>query len=485
VTEFPYAKDYQQALQNPGRVFTHAGMQQARFILDSWGLPDALTGSSAVVFHAAIGADSYALRCFTRSEASSRERYEAFDSYVSSQQLSRHVASVEWYEDAVRVKGGSWPVLRMEWIDGRILDQYVGYLVETGDTDALGTLARKWRELIRTLQDARFAHGDLQHGNVIIDQRGCLRLVDFDSVWIPPLQGLPPPTETGHENYQHPGRTVGVGWGPWVDTFSGLVIYLSLAALARDPGLWLPLYNGDNLLFERDDFHPPFETDAWKHLDRTSDPEVRSLASKSQACCAADWIPAKSLEQILNPAWWERTGTSPAPRDASAARTTATPTTDAAVKPSAKSKPDMPQERQGAGPISEQPPIRPLPPPPNSTAYAAAAVPSRPAGSVQRPATQPPGHATPNKKQRPSEWWRQSPAAVTYPQPGKPAKSGHMIIFGISCIVLAVVVLTGFLAAHLAAVAVAAALVSGLAGLTLVFRGVSSSQHSPKHSGRT
>jgi len=60
-----------------------------------------------------------------------------------------------------------------------------------------------------------------------------------------------------------------------------------------------------------------------------------------------------------------------------------------------------------------------------------------------------------------------------------------MIIFGISCIVLAVVVLTGFLAAHLAAVAVAAALVSGLAGLTLVFHGVSSSQHSPKHSGRT
>jgi eukaryotic-like serine/threonine-protein kinase len=468
VTEFPYAKDYQQALQNPGRVFSHAGMQQARFTLDSWGLPEALTGSSAVVFHAAIGAGSYALRCFTRSEASSRERYEAFDSYVSGQQLTRHVARVEWHEDAVRVRGGSWPVLRMEWIDGRILDQYVGYLVETGDTDALRTLARKWRELIRTLQDARFAHGDLQHGNVIIDQRGRLRLVDFDSVWIPPLQGLPSPTETGHENYQHPGRTAGAGWGPWVDTFSGLVIYLSLAALARDPGLWLPLYNGDNLLFERDDFHAPFETDAWKHLDRMTDPEISSLVSKLRACCAPDWIPTKSLEQILNPVWWEQTGTSLA-------------------SGSAGDMPDMPQVQPGAGSISEQSPARSLPPPPNSTAYAAAVLP-RPAGTAQRPATHPAGRATPhkkpNKKQRPSEWWRQSPTAVTSPQPVEPGKSGHMITFGVACIVLAVVALAGFLASHLVAVAVAAGLVSGLAGLTLIFRGMSS-QRSPRPSRGT
>ena len=44
-----------------------------------------------------------------------------------------------------------------------------------------------------------------------------------------------------------------------------LVIYMALTALAADPGLWLPLNNGDNLLFERKDFCAPFETEVWKH----------------------------------------------------------------------------------------------------------------------------------------------------------------------------------------------------------------------------
>ena len=54
------------------------------------------------------------------------------------------------------------------------------------------------------MQRAEFAHGDLQHGNVLVDQEGQLRLVDFDSVWIPQLQGQPAPTESGHPNYQPP-----------------------------------------------------------------------------------------------------------------------------------------------------------------------------------------------------------------------------------------------------------------------------------------
>lgn len=449
MTEFPYAKDYQQALQNPGRVFTHAGMQQAQFTLDSWALPEALTGSSAVVFHATIGAGSYALRCYTRSEASSRERYEALDSYVSSQQLTGHVASVTWHEDAVRVNGGSWPVLQMEWIDGRILDQYVGYLVERGDTDALATLAGRWRELVRTLQHAGFAHGDLQHGNVIIDERGRLRLVDFDSVWIPPLQGLPPPTETGHENYQHPGRTASAGWGPWVDTFSGLVIYLSLAALARDPGLWLPLYSGDNLLFERDDFQAPFETDAWKHLDRMSDPEIRSLVSNLRACCAPDWTPDKSLELILSPPWWERSAPLPATGGASATRTTVTPTTGPTVKLDAGGT----TQAWWASPTGQQTAARPLPSPPASTAYEAATTGPPPAAGVRWHAGQPSAQGTPKKKPEATEWWRESSTTVTTPPgtPDKPDKSGHKLALVIFCIVLVVAALAGFLVASLMA----------------------------------
>src|SRR5260370_9937721 len=151
----------------------------------------------------------------------------------------------------------------------------------------------------------------------MVDQRGRLRLVDFDGVWIPQLAGHSPPTEFGHANYQHPARHV---WDSWLDTFSALVIYLSLVALGRDPGLGLALYNSKNLLFAKADFFPPFKTEAWKPLAALRDPEVDELARRLQECCDPDWVSNKSLEMTLDqqaatPArapipveqrWWEQ-----------------------------------------------------------------------------------------------------------------------------------------------------------------------------------
>ena len=169
---YPLAGDYQAVLQNPGAVFTVASLRQAQFAHDGSGLPAAIAGTSAAVFQVTIGGDAYALRCYTREDASSPERYAAFDNFVASQGLSEHVGQVTWHDEAVRVKGATWPVLQMEWIEGQQLNEYVGYLVESANTDALATLASRWLKLVSELQRVRFAHGDLQHGNVIIDQRG-------------------------------------------------------------------------------------------------------------------------------------------------------------------------------------------------------------------------------------------------------------------------------------------------------------------------
>ena len=88
-------------------------------------------------------------------------------------------------------------------------------------------------------------------------------------------------------------------WDRWLDTFSALVIYLSLVALARDPGLWLALYNSKNLLFAKTDFFPPFTTEAWKQLAALRDPQVDELARKLQECCNPLWVSNRSLEATL------------------------------------------------------------------------------------------------------------------------------------------------------------------------------------------
>ncbi|HTQ93566.1 MAG TPA: AarF/UbiB family protein, partial [Streptosporangiaceae bacterium] len=263
---------------------------------------------------------------------SSRDRYSALDAYLAGHDLSPYVSGTTWLDRAITVNRMTWPVLTMDWIDGRTLNEYVDFLVAGSNAAALTTLAGRWRELVALLQRSEFAHGDLQHGNVMVDQDGQLRLVDFDGVWIPQLAGQAPPSEFGHPNYQHPLQHV---WDRWLDTFSALVIYTSLVALGKEPGLWLALYNSKNLLFAKNDFSPPFTTEAWKQLAALRDPQVDELARKLQECCDPLWASDRSLEATLEqpasaparpavPAdqrWWEsRPASGPRPAAASPSR---------------------------------------------------------------------------------------------------------------------------------------------------------------------
>jgi eukaryotic-like serine/threonine-protein kinase len=297
---YPSAVDYTLALQHPAAAFNDPELRGAVFARGFMG-PEGIAGSSAVVFRAAIGGTDYALRCYTRQDASTPERYDALDDYVTVARLSRYVGAVTWFDDEVLVKGHRWPVLTMEWIAGQHLNEYVGNLADEGNVAGLRMLANRWLALIVDLQQARFAHGDLQHGNILVDADRKLRLVDFDSVWLPPLQGQRPPTETGHPSYQPQSVTAAGRWGPLMDTFPGLVIYLALTALAKAPGLWGKLNNGDNLLFERRDFVPPHDTEVWTLLAGLRDPEIDRLAMKLMEFCAPGWTASTTLLQAVRP----------------------------------------------------------------------------------------------------------------------------------------------------------------------------------------
>jgi hypothetical protein len=317
MTTFPVAGDYYKAVQVPGRTFTVPKLQTAQFVWDSLG-PTLARGTSAVVFQAVVDGSPQAVRCYIRNDASSRDRYSALSTYLASHDLSPYVSGTIWLDSAIRVNKATWPVLQMGWIDGRTLNEYVDFLVAGSNVTALTTLAARWRDMVALLQNSSFGHGDLQHGNVLVDQEGQLRLVDFDGVWIPQLAGQSPPTEYGHPNYQRPGLRE---WDRWLDTFSALVIYLSLVALSKDPGLWLALYNSKNLLFSRADFFAPYETQAWKQLAALRDPQLDELARRLKECCAADWVSDQSLEKTLDqqapsPApspWWKQQAPAPSP----------------------------------------------------------------------------------------------------------------------------------------------------------------------------
>lgn len=306
MTRYPTPDEYMKAVQRPD-CFAAAELRGLELVTHPvYGVPMPAAGTSAVVFKAVADGQPQALRFFTRDDVSSRERYEALHRFFTVSGLADAVALPRWVDDGVRVNGREWPVVRMQWVEGHTLNRHVDGLVARGDTASLAALAASWRDLVTRIQRAGFAHGDLQHGNVLVDGRGGLRLVDFDCSWIDRFSGSLAPSETGHRNYQPAHRP----WGRWMDTFSGLVIYLSLLALARDPTGWTAFHTGENLLLDQEDYRPPFGTPVWAHLAALGDPRVDDVARRLQWCCAPGWVADTGMDQLLAPRvtpWWERT----------------------------------------------------------------------------------------------------------------------------------------------------------------------------------
>ncbi len=293
---YPQAEDYIRAVQQPDRSFRRPELRAAAFELHPvFRIPMPASGNAAVVFRAEVGGADTALRFFIRDDASTRERYTALGRHFTDFGIEDCVAHPTWLDEAIALNGASWPMVRMNWVEGRTLDEYVGHLASGADTAALTALAGTWRGFVGRLQEADFAHGDLQHGNILVDTSRALRLVDFDGSWIAGFEGGPPPRETGHPNYQPAGRR----WGRWMDTFPGLVIYTALLTLSRRPGSWAHLPNGENILFSAADFVPPFRTPTWQAVSSVADEDVVVAAERLQRLCASGWDADEPLETLL------------------------------------------------------------------------------------------------------------------------------------------------------------------------------------------
>jgi hypothetical protein len=327
MSDYPSSEEYVRAVQDPASAFRAVLLKTAVFELHPrWQIPVPASGNAAVVFKASVQGSDRALRFFVREDVSDRERYTALSSHIAQRGLDDCVAAAQWRDDAITVRGRTWPMIEMQWVNGRTLEAYVEYLVAAGNTSALTTLAERWRAMIARLQAAEFAHGDLQHGNVLIDDTSAFRLVDLDGCWIAPFQGKIPPNEAGHPNYQHPKRV----WGRGMDTFPGLVIYTALLALSKKPALWATLHDGEDTLFKAPDFTAPGATEVWRELAAVNDPRLEVALHQLKLRCETNepstdtleavldgtqqtsTAPTDTARQVVSTPWWERTRTTSA-----------------------------------------------------------------------------------------------------------------------------------------------------------------------------
>ena len=269
---WPTGQDYNEAIQNPRSVFVDGELRAGQPELDRLGLPRPRSGSFACVYKIECAGRAWAAKCFTTEVADQQERYEAIDRHLAKVRLP-YMVSFGYQPQGLRVQGREYPLLKMEWVGGVSLSSFIGSNLH--HPGVLGGLAEKWREMLKALQQAEVAHGDLQDRNVLV-VGGDLRLVDYDGMFVPALAGRFS-HEVGQRNYQHPCRT-NIDYGPYLDNFSGWVVYAALVALGDRPELWSRYQGGDEcLLFRRDDFEHPETSAVLRDLSQSTNQKVRAL----------------------------------------------------------------------------------------------------------------------------------------------------------------------------------------------------------------
>lgn len=223
------------------------------FRRDARGRLIAYVGGFSVVFpYETVNGEKWAFRCWHSDVNNSQRRYEIISDAIQKAQLD-FLCDFEYVEKGINVEGTIFPTTRMRWIDGITIKDYI--CRNRYSKHLLKALADRFLTMTRALHDLSLAHGDLQHGNILVSGDHQLYLVDYDSFYCPKLKGEAD-NVTGLPDYQHPTRISNKSVTEKLDYFSELIIYLSILAIAERPSLIekYKVEDADRLLFSKEDF---------------------------------------------------------------------------------------------------------------------------------------------------------------------------------------------------------------------------------------
>lgn len=295
MADYPTPSDYQEAVQFPETAFADPDLQEARPAENALGLPQPITGNFAAIFRMTGPTGCpWAAKCFLTDVPDQQARYRAVAAHLDALDLPYFV-DFDYQPEGIRVNGAAYPLLKMAWVDGVPINRFVDEHLD--DPDALAALAETWATLMADLEPTDIAHGDLQHGNILVTGAAPdlqIKLVDYDTMYVPALDGRQS-AEIGHRNFQHPDRTED-DFGPYLDRFPGLIIYAALQACIHRPELWERFDTGENLLFRAADFYDPSSSVLF---DRLADIEpLDSLVEALRSACYVQPEDVPPLAQV-------------------------------------------------------------------------------------------------------------------------------------------------------------------------------------------
>lgn len=240
------------SIENNQSLVIDSFARQGIFRRDKRGRLVAYTGGFSVVYPFEYNSEVWAFRCWHADLGNLRGHFLTLSAVLSKLNLP-YFCSFTYVDEGIVVEGKKYPTTRMKWIDGKNLKEYI--CIHKNDRNKLKNLANNFVKMITTLHKYHISHGDLQHGNILVDDNDNLFLIDYDSVYVPELNGEADIIK-GLKGYQHPKRGDNLLANEKVDYFSELIIYLSILAIAEKSSLVekYQVEDSEQLLFSFEDF---------------------------------------------------------------------------------------------------------------------------------------------------------------------------------------------------------------------------------------
>lgn len=270
---------------------------QAR--INSNGKPFSYVGGFNMVFQLLHQNKKWAFRVWHVPIGENKTRFQLISKYLAAKRLP-YFADFIYDEKALLVNGTLVDTIRMEWIEGSLLKEYIEQNLK--NKKKLKAFADDFLKMCQTLHKNQISHGDLQHGNIMIDNKGNIKLVDYDSICIPDIEGQKE-LVTGKKGYQHLSRFKTSKASLKSDYFSELVIYLSILVFAEKPELWekYQVKDTEYLLFSETDFENFEKSKIYKELNQLSD-SIKSLVRILELYTKeSNYLNLKPFENYLTP----------------------------------------------------------------------------------------------------------------------------------------------------------------------------------------
>lgn len=282
---YPLITEYIEAIKSAEDNFEE--LSYLRPVLDGDGLPVMSAGGFSVVFKMkdVETGKFYAIKCFTKEQKGRAEAYRQISEELKNVS-SPYLTNVQYLEkelfvDTDQTKDTEFPVLLMDWVDGKTLDKYLRE--NLGNQYALEMLAYRFSQLAQWLLPQPFAHGDLKPDNIIVREDGTLVLVDYDGMFVPAMRGQRA-RELGSPDFRHPLRNENV-FDQCIDDFPVMSILVSLVGISKYPDLLSKYGAPDRLLFSKTDYVNIDQQKVIKELFLTNDESLRTLICVFTALC--------------------------------------------------------------------------------------------------------------------------------------------------------------------------------------------------------